>query len=195
MALTQIIKEKNTKLQLVKQQDELFIVSIGEIFDSLQLGMSDIQIEKFVLNDFDFPTEWGKYKQSKLELWVRFQAIVTQYFEYEKLLAEIELLEAEIDELKSIGDRISLAKARVKEIEIEQRKFRLEVIKKTIMDKLREARAFYRTFSKLKDKFENLTEEKIRELELEFWREKAKFDPTGKLKAYLGIEPTEYPRI
>ena len=183
-----LIMEKNRKLRLIKgNKDELFIASIGELLDKVQLGMSELQIKRFVLNDVEFPTDFGKYKQAKLELWVRFQNIVNLYFDYEQTIAEIELLEAEIDELKRSGDRISLAKAKIKEVEIEKKRFNLEVIKKTVFEKLREARVFYEVYDRFKD-FDKADAETIAKLEREFWEQKAKYDPTGRLKVYLGLK-------
>ena len=185
MTLGKVISDKTKKFQLVKgKAEELFILSLGELIEKVPLGMSEIQIERFVLNDIDFPTDWGKFKQAKRELWARFEAIVNMMFDYEKTEAEIELLEAQIQKLKRSSDPEDVAKIRIKRVEIEQKKFRLQVIRKMIDEKIREAKVFYRIYEKFKD-FDSMDEEKIKELELEFWKQKEKYDPTGRLKAYL----------
>lgn len=182
-----LVLAKNQKLRLIKgKKDELFIASIGELLDTVHLGMSELQIEKFVLNKVDFPTDFGKYKQAKLELWVRFQNIINSYFDYEKTLAEIEYLQAKIEELRREGNKVSLAKAKIYEVEIERKKFNLEVIKKTVSEKLREAKVFYRVYDRFKH-FERLSKDELDELEKQFWIEKAKYDETGRLRTYLEI--------
>ncbi len=185
LPIVSIIKEKNSQYQLVRgKDDELFILSLGEIIEKVPLGMSELQIERFVLNDIDFPTDWGKFRQAKRELWARFEAIVGMMFDYEKTQAEIELLEAQIEKLRDSHDPEDLASIKIKRVEIERKKFQLHVIRKMIHEKLREAKVFYRTYEKFKD-FDSLDEEKIKKLEVEFWKQKEKYDETGRLAIYL----------
>ena len=61
-----------------------------------------------------------------------------------------------------------------------------------ISEKLREAKVFYRVYDRFKH-FDSLSKEKLDELEKEFWIEKAKYDRSGRLRAYLKLTDLQVP--
>lgn len=170
-------KELTKQFELLNERDELFLVSISDILNKVKIGMTDIQIQNFVLNNVEFPTDFSKFKQAKLELWARFENIVNMHFDYRKTQAEIELLKAEREALEKKGDSIAKARIKLKEIEVERKQFQLKVIEKTALEKIEEAKSFYKTYEKHKHFDDGVKKEDIEKLERDYWRARTLMNP------------------
>ncbi len=141
-------------------------------------GMSDFQIENFVLNKREFTNELFQYKQSKVELFTRMNGFVDSYYQLREAQAKIKLAEGRIEDLQNNGNNLNVkirdAKIELQEIEIEKNKFRLSSIEKQAKEKLREALVFYNAYDKYKY-LENKSPEEIAKLEEEGWRIKSAY--------------------
>lgn len=168
-----------------KRSDELMVTPEFKMsvkfLDHVAMGMSDLQIKKFVLNDREFPTPYSKMKQSKLELWGRFDNIMQMRFEYEKLLIEVNLHDLRATKLKakkvledaggvavSSEDPEAQAEARLEELEAARKRYALNVIKKTCTEKLREMKSFYDVYSQFQE-LDELQEDSQAKKEIEYW--------------------------
>lgn len=182
---------KYAPLDLVEGKDSKELCeAVFKEFQNVPQGMTKFQIQKFVLGAREFPTVASKYWQSKLELWVRLQSVVQMHFDYRKRAARIKELKAliyEAEERKrtaTSGWTVKKWEAVVERhaIEIEENEFAMMVIRKTVVDKLKEMHAF--------NEVKEQTEEKLgvgalgdRELsEEEFWAEKAEINAELKLR-------------
>lgn len=144
-----------------------------EFFEKTNFGMSEIQIKNFVLNRVDFPTTWSRYKQGKMELWIRFCSIMDDYFNFQTAKANIELENAKIAEEYSNDSLVSRAKIKLSEIEIEKNRFKIEVMQKSLKDKLKEMEILYREVT---EDEKNIHEDE-KEEDKKFWNEKIKKNP------------------
>jgi flagellar biosynthesis chaperone FliJ len=72
----------------------------GEVWKVEPLGHTELQINRFVLNNKDFPTDDSKYRQCILELWSRWGAWRQAKYQHDKLGAQVEIWRAEQDELR-----------------------------------------------------------------------------------------------
>jgi hypothetical protein len=79
------IIESNTDRQILSE--------IGCFFQDLMQPITDIQVDKLVLNNIDNPTDYAKVKQIKSELIVRYNNIIETYYTIKKKELEIELLD------------------------------------------------------------------------------------------------------
>lgn len=196
---------KYTPLDLVEGEDKELCEAVFREFQNVPQGMTKFQIQKFVLCDREFPTTASKYWQSKLELWVRMLSVVQMHFDYRKRAARIK-------ELKATRSRGFLAVLNLiyqwmmgkwgavverYKIEIEENEFAMMVIRKTVVDKLKEMRAF----NEVKRQTEERLGDKIlsdRELsEEEFWTEKAEINAELKLRfpEVFKVSPQEYDKL
>lgn len=197
---------KYAPLDLVEGKDskELCEVVLKE-FQNVPQGMTKFQIQKFVVCEREFPTAASKYWQSKLELWVRLQSVIQMHFDYRKRAARIKELKALIFEaherIKTANSGWMMWKweavAERHTIEIEENEFAMMVIRKTVVDKLKEMHAF--------NEVKKNTEEKLgvgalddRELsEEEFWAEKAEINAELKLRfpEVFNVSRQEYDKL
>ena len=89
------------------------------------IGHETYQIEKFIINDKEYPTNDSKYRQVCRELWARMEAAITNRYNYEKAAAEMALLEDERDRLRMRfwrSARWRSARARILTLDIENRR-------------------------------------------------------------------------
>lgn len=176
-------------LLLVPEESKNLVGEVYKFLNTVRLGHSKLQIEKFILNSVDYPTDFSKFIQAKLELWVRFEALIQSHYDFSKLECEIDLEQAKIlkarDELESLDikdytkKRLE-AEIKLAEVEKENKEYRMAIIKKQVLEKVREMKVLYDCLKK----YEKLNTDEEKE-ELVFWLEKARADPTGRLKDYL----------
>ncbi len=176
-------------LLLVPEESQSLVGEVSKFLNTVKLGHSKLQIEKFILNSNEYPTDFSKFLQAKLELWIRFEALIQSHYDFSKLDCEIELEEAKIlkarEELESSDNKDYTKKrleAEIKLAEVEKRnkEYRMLIIKKQVSEKVREMKVFHDCLKK----YEQLNVDEEKE-ELAFWIEKSKTDPTGRLKDYL----------
>jgi len=144
------------------------------LLDKIKLGMTEIQIKSFVLNEKDFPTPFSKFKQAKVELWSRYENVVNMLFDIEKTKANIEMKEALIEDLDN--SKINQAKSKLYQIDIKRKEFQLKVSHKTVSEKLSEMKHFLDVYNELKG-FEGMDENEVLRQEMETWIKRAKLEP------------------
>lgn len=181
------------ELNLVNGKDnQQLCMEVIRMFETVPLGMTTFQIQKFVLGDLEFPTTDSKWWQSKLELWVRMQDILTMHHDHRKKTAKIKELKATIDELefynlnlyslalneqlKEIKKRLNDAKIEALQVEIDENEFALVCIKKGICDKLKEMKAFWELMVELEKDMQFSKTDKD-EQEEDYWVKKAIRNP------------------
>ena len=94
------------------------------------------QMEVSVLNPVAFPDESAKYWQCVREQHVMFQNLLDLTFEWDKVIANIELAQIDLDEIPH--DKRYNARVRIKKAEIRQLQFALHNFKRTAKDRVRE---------------------------------------------------------
>lgn len=182
------IMKKEEILELVPEADKNIVSEISGYFNTVKLGHTDLQIKKFILNNTEYPTDYGKFCQAKLELWTRFECLLSSHYEYHKLQKEIEIEESRIEEkkhilltaIKSFMKKRINAEIGLCELEIHNKSWRMRTIQKRVSEKIREMHSFYESLKEHEHEFDEDKEE------LAFWKEKMKTDNTGRIRAYLG---------
>lgn len=153
------------------KKDIEMIEKMAMFLQEAQKGISEIQINNFVLNDVEFPTKYGKYQQAKVELASRYARIVDIYYNIRELEIKIKMkerdMEKETDELQK----------ELLNIEIEKMMFQKEAQKALLNGILNEARIFWRVYTENKQ-FHNLSPEEEYKLEAENWALKTLNMPT-----------------
>ncbi len=128
---------------LMKLQKEL-----EENFEKNQIFRSRYEMES-IINDLKFPGD-SKYWQAIREEQVHLQELILLNFEYQKNLIKIELLESQIEELRTKnGDRTIPPKIKLKEIEIEQLRYMLLQQQRVAQDRVREVTNWAEIITKL----------------------------------------------
>ena len=94
------------------------------------------EMEVSVLNPVSFPDESAKYWQCVREQANMFENLVDQSFEYEKLAANLELAQIDLEEIPH--DKRYNARSMLKKAEIKQLQFALHNFKKNGKDRVRE---------------------------------------------------------
>lgn len=93
-------------------------------------GHDKLQMEYFIVGSGI--TDYGKYKQALAEIHTHYSSLQTSYIEYKKAEVQIEILEAEKEALLISDNKVDSAKAKLKDIEIEEQQFKLQNIDKRI---------------------------------------------------------------
>jgi len=148
---------------------------IPEILAKTYLGMTEYQIKNFVLNKKEFPTEWAKLQQAKVELYVRFKNIILLYFDWLEAKAKAKLYE---EQMKALSDSpIDKAKKEIYRVKMLKELFKMDEIVKIVNDKIKESKAFLDVYEKYKH-LDNLSEEEQKKLIEDTWRRKVIQMPT-----------------
>ena len=186
----------NLKSHIGKYEQGL-LVGLESIAATIPSGTTDLQIKKFILNDIDFPTDFGKFRQAKLELFSRYEVLINAVFDYKKTEVEIEKLKAENEVLSDkfldtngAAGKVIQAELSLKEIEIQRKQFQLTQIEQLILVKIRESKAFYDVYYEL-DYFDKYDAESLALEDLVFWKNKSGFDTTERIAQFLGM-PTKF---
>lgn len=162
----------NKELEIIENQDDKeMMTAVSSFLEKAAKGMSPIQIENFVLNDVEYPTDYGKFVQARFELASRFNQVIDAYYEIKEKEIQIEMKEREISNEKD-DLRIKLLQLQKEKMEVQ-----LEGMKNNLKKILSEARIFYEVYKKHPD-FHDLTPEKEFELEAENWAKKTINMPT-----------------
>lgn len=135
-------------------------------------SLSPIQVNNFILNDVEFPTDYAKYKQAQFELIARWGRFVDAKLEIKELETKIRLKEREID---NEDDEL---KKELLQIEKEKLIFQLLGKQRELKTINEEARLFWEVYEKGEKKFSNCSKEQIEELEREYWMAKTMNMPT-----------------
>lgn len=157
----------------VEKVKQLIDIDLGKI----SMGMSEFQINNFVLNKREFTNDLFQYKQAKTELFTRITGFVDSFYQLKEAQAKIKLAEGKIEDLqcnKDLNAKIREARIELQEIEIDKNKFRISSIETQSKEKLREALTFYSMYEKHKY-LEDKSAEELAKLEEEGWRIKSAY--------------------
>lgn len=175
-----IVDEKNKILSIFDNKEDVEKVNqiLGIDLGKIPMGMTQFQIQNFVLNKREFSTPLMQYQQSKTELFTRMQGFIDSYYQIREAHAKIKLAEAEIDDFNNstLNQKMKEAKIELQEIEIEKNKLRINSIEKQSKEKLREALVFNLTYQKHKN-LENMSQDYLDKLEEIGWRIKSAYYP------------------
>jgi hypothetical protein len=133
-----ILTEKDLKTM------ELLQTQLQDTFNKRQIFRTDTEARYSVLTDMKFPTPASKYWQSVREQNVHFTNLMYESCEYEERQAEIELIEAEIEELSSVRGLFkhisssNKAIIKIKQSQIKKKQFQLLDMKRIAQDRVRE---------------------------------------------------------
>jgi len=172
-------KEKITETSLIenpldlieKKEDRAILIEISHFLTDFSQPITSIQVNKLVLNDIEYPTEYAKVKQAKLELMSRYYNIVDSYYDIKKKELELELLDEEIEkEEHSIKKKLKQLEKEKNTIQLQSIKSRLEVI-------MKEIKIYHTHYKQYNGKYNNLTDENKSTLEEEMWEKKALNNP------------------
>lgn len=176
--------EEDTKekiLSLFKDKSDLEKIKevINIDLSKVAMGMSDFQINNFVLNKREFTNDLFMYKQAKTEIYSRINGFIDSWYQFREAQAKIKLAEGEIEDLKNeelnkLNPKIREAKIELQEIEIEKNKFRISSLEQQSKEKLRETLIFYNAYDKYRYLEDKLPEE-LAKLEEEGWRIKSAY--------------------
>lgn len=156
----------NKYLEIIKNGEERKVFTdILKHLDKFNRGMSSIQVNNFVLNDVEFPTDYGKFQQAGFEIFNRYNRVVDFYFQLKELEIKIKIKEEEIqkEENKLKKELLVLQKEK-----LEIKKLNIEGELKKIV---REALIFKSVLDKYPEFFK-LNPQKEFELEVENWAKK-----------------------
>ena len=159
--------------------------------DGLTFGMTDFQINNFVLNKQEFPTPYSQFLQARMEIHTRINTFIDQYYQYRECLAKILLAEGKMEKIEKeeTYPKIKEAKIELQRIEIEKNGLRMDSIKKQAEDKMKELQVFYETYKKHRH-FETDLPEEIQAKEEEYWRIKSGYYP--ELRDRYGLTPSGF---
>lgn len=153
------------------QEDRKMFQKIAEFLDKTYTGMTKIQIENFVLNDVEFPTDYGKFVQAQRELSLRFSLVVDYYYQIREKELEIKMKEKE-----KMKEKDELKKELI-QLQIEKLEFQIFSLKRELKRICQEARIFYEIYEKHPE-FHNLKPEEAFKLEALDWARKTMNMPT-----------------
>src|ERR1035437_663590 len=159
------------QLEIIEaQEDRQMFQEVSNFLSKFKTGHTAIQIHEFILNDIEFPTDYGKWQQAKVELLSRYQRVVDAYYELKKLDIELRRKKRLLDATEDDLDKELYA------LEIEQSTLRYESQKFQLRDLVREAKEFYGVYMQFPD-FHDMTDEQEFEKEKEQWALKAWNNP------------------
>ncbi len=177
-------------LDIIKnKEDKEILTQVATFLTDFMQPLSDVQVGKLVLNDIEYPTDYSKVKQTKLELVARYNNIVDMYYDIKKKEIELQLKD------EDISNEQNPLKKQLIELEKEKLALQLHSEKARLESILKEVQLYYKYYIKYNNGTKQLTEEQKAELEEEFWKKKALNNPVvfeerygSYLKEVLGNE-------
>ena len=151
-------------------KDKELITQISQMLEKFDTATTPIQIENFILNDVEFPTDYGKFRQCQLEMYSRLSQIQSIYFDIKEAQIEIRKIDRDLAKTSdSLDKELLLLNKEKKEIQIEG-------LKRQVRKILKEAKIFF-TFCQ-EHNFYGLSPEEMVALERENWAKKTLNRPT-----------------
>jgi len=172
-------KEKITETSLIekpldlieKKEDRAILTEISQFLSDFSQPITSIQVNKLVLNDIEYPTEYAKVKQAKLELMSRYYSIVDAYYDIKKKELELELLDEEIEaENHSVKKKLKQLEKEKKVLQLQSTKSKFDII-------IKEIKIYYNYYKQCDGKYNNLSDEDKCIFEEEIWIKNAKNNP------------------
>ncbi len=154
-----------------KEEDRTILIEISNFLTDFSQPITSVQVNKLVLNDIEYPTEYSKVKQAKLELRSRYYSIVDSYYDIKKKELELELLDEEIN------NESHPIKKKLKELEKEKNTIQLQSTRSRLDTVMKEIKIYYNHYNQYNGKYNNLSDEDKCTLEEEMWQKKAINNP------------------
>lgn len=163
--------------ELIAKEDIEMLRVVESKFDDLMIGHSEYQMKNFIVEQFLTPDR--KHRQCLTELWARYNALVSSWYERGKLKLQLERLKLKkiewIDVKCTLEDEI---KSKEMDLDITYTNIKISMISRTMEETLREMKFFFQTYNDLESKrvFDN-----YEEAEEEYWRLKIRLDNPSKV--------------
>lgn len=141
-----------------------------ELVRNWHSGMTPFQLRHFVLNDVEFPTEWGKFDQIKRELVARYNELTHLAFEFKRNELKIQKKE------QQVAKETDPIEAELARLDAEELKLQQESIKSRLAAVMRESAVLYALYEQHAH-LDALPPEEQAKLEAEQWAEKCKNMP------------------
>lgn len=154
-----------------KKEDRLILTEISNFLSDFSQPISSVQVNKLILNNIEYPTDYAKIKQTKLELMSRYYSIVDSYYDIKKKELELELLNEEIEK------EHHPIKRKLKQLEKEKNIIQLQSVKSRLDTIMKEINIYYNYYNQYNGKYNNLSNEDKCKLEEELWIKKALNNP------------------
>ncbi len=154
-----------------KKEDREILTEISHFLKDFSQPITSTQVNKLVLNDIEYPTEYAKIKQAKLELMSRYYSIIDSYYEIKKKELELELLDEEMN------NESHPIKKKLKHLEKEKNTIQLQSTKSRLNTVMKEIKIYYNHYHQYNGKYNNLSDEDKCKLEEEMWEKKAINNP------------------
>jgi hypothetical protein len=180
---------ENTKLSekavsIIDKKDIQMLRTIEDKFETLMLGHSEYQMKNFIIGQFITPDR--KHRQCLHELWSRYGALVSTWYETEKLKLEIRNLQFKKNEyeyedgIALVAKEIPLTKKKILELDkidldLTHAKLRLSLSAHGLKETVREMRCFFGMMEKLQP---GRKHDNYEDGEAEFWEIKMKMQKT-----------------
>lgn len=156
--------------ELVPAEHRSLVQEMADVALMRHQGMTPIQIQHFVLNPVEYPTEWLRLSQANMELQHRYFELKDLAFDCAKAQLKAQLKEEEAEgELHPIKRKLLL-------VERDRNLLKAEGIRARAQAILREACVFHAVRGQHKH-LEALPPEEKQRLEMEGWQEKARNMP------------------
>jgi ribosomal protein L25 (general stress protein Ctc) len=151
-----LIELNTEELGLISDNEDIELVrqSIAEIKD-LQMATTipqwEYTLEKSLLNEhLQYPTDDNRYLQCKLQIHGVVSRVIDRHYNFNKLTAEIEILQSEIDNLQKKlfkGKRI-FAEIKLKQNDVMLKKYQIHSLKYLLGQDLMELKNFQQLLKK-----------------------------------------------
>jgi hypothetical protein len=154
------IKKANLLTPELTSTITALVPELGHVFKTQTVWRTETEIRCSVLNDMNFPDNASKYHQAKIEQLVFFEQLLHLSFEFRKLKEDLNIIEAEAEEisyklenkdLKSFEIKKLNAELSKKQIEIEEKSFGIQHYQIQARERIREIEIWSRVKEELDD--------------------------------------------
>ena len=173
--------EKKEGLILSEKADELIgsfnvemLRKMEGQFEHLMLRHSEFQIENFIIGQFITPDR--KHRQCLQELWTRYQALLSELYDIEKLKIELRRIALKQKKLTDKKGMVSTKLTEEEEIDLDEinlmnthTSVRMEMSKRKMSETLREMTKLWELYNQLESQRKHKNYE---EAEAEYWEKK-----------------------
>lgn len=150
------------------QSKEMFREVVDKML-SAHIGMTEFQITMFVLNEVEFPTPYGRWRQARFELVNRYDQLVELYYDIRETELEIELKSSQ---------SVPKAETALHLLRTDRMRSKLESLKRRLKTMAREAEVFFMAYAAHAE-FANMTAAQLSVRERAEWVAKAEKNPTA----------------
>jgi len=161
----------------IEKKNHEMLMDVLNFFNEPLQCLSNVQLGKLVLNDIEYPTNYAKVKQIKIELTTRYYNLIELYYEIKKKELEIDLKCETIQKLKISVETSDAIKQKLIQLEKEKCIIYLHLDKEKLKNLINEIRLYYKYYMEYNKGIENLTDEQKEKCEYDLWKKKALNEP------------------